>query len=363
MRIGVVASVSHHIESFWLDLADEIRKMGHVVHFAAGDDANFERYTRLAGVTRRPSVSNTRSFGAIRKWVADKGLDLVITNTATVSTLVRLADLTVPVVYFAHGLHWNRETGLGYWVWSTLEKVALKRTAAFIVLNEEDRRWLMDRSSQPVLRLEFGVGLPLEKFEQSRLPAETRAVWIGEFSKRKRPELAILATRELLATMPTFRLSMLGVGPRLDRCKKLAESLGLRDVITFHGFTAPGPHLVRSRVLVHTAAWEGLPRVFLEALASGRRVVAVDAKGVRNIPGVSVVPSALPKELAEAIQSEMSSEGFSLGGGSREVLSTTSAAGHIVEFVQSVHKAYLENSDRQVVLGKKSGPAPERDSN
>lgn len=306
MKIGVLASVNAHINSFWLTLGDEIETLGHQVEFAASGPLDDKRYTAITGLTRRPSLRNIVAFRNLRHWAEDKKLDIVITNTATSSTLVRLAGLDVPVIYFAHGFHWDSETGLSYRIWSSIESALLSRTNGLLVLNQEDYRWAIRNNYRgPIEHLEFGVGLPLEAFPPSPIPKSKTAVWIGEFSPRKRPDLAIRATAQIVEAIPEFRLAMLGEGELRENSRRLAENLGLSHAISFPGHVDPSPYLTDATILLHSATWEGLPRVVLEAVAVGRPVVGPDVKGLRNLPGVVTSLSDSPAALATAAMSAL----------------------------------------------------------
>ncbi|WP_152428044.1 glycosyltransferase [Dietzia sp. UCD-THP] len=298
-----MASVSEHIEAFWLTLGRELEELGHQVAFAAGDEMDDHRYTRIVGLSRRPHIQNLIAARNLRRWTDENWLDLVVTNTATSSTLVRLSHLNAPVIYFAHGFHWDSESGPSYKIWSAIESALLPKTDGLLVLNQEDYGWAARRGySGPISRLEYGVGLPLEKFTPSPIPSTKTAVWIGEFSQRKRPELAIKTAALIVRAVPGFRLVMLGKGALHNKAQQLAAQLGLSNVISFPGHVEPGPYITDATLLLHSATWEGLPRVVLEALAVGRPVVGPDVKGLRNIPGVVTSHSDAPEDLAATAQ-------------------------------------------------------------
>lgn len=337
VRIGVIASVGHHLESFWESLGEAMSDSGNELFFAAGDFSTMPNFTLIRGVTRRPSLYNVLAPRYIREWADEKRLDLIVTNTATVSFIVRQAKVRVPVVYFAHGLHWVRETGPEFLLWSSVEKASLRNTDGAIVLNREDEEWFSRMAPKlPLLRLSFGVGLPTHQFPRSEVPTDYRAIWIGEFSKRKRPDIAIRAAADLATRLPGFRLSMLGRGKLLDSSKKLAADLGLGDRVSFPGHVDPAPYLQEAAVLVHTASWEGLPRVVLEAMAVGRPVIAMNAKGVRELEGVRLVAGEDPGALAATIYCHFKDQNSSPSRVSAGDLDSKVAAKKIVEFLDIV---------------------------
>lgn len=105
MKVGVLASVGHHFDSFWQPIVDQFELSGHQVEMAAGAPAEKFDVELLPGITRRPSWKNLRAPVNIRRWAEEKKLDIVVTNTATCSALARMSRLPCPLVYFAHGFH------------------------------------------------------------------------------------------------------------------------------------------------------------------------------------------------------------------------------------------------------------------
>src|SRR5699024_4391684 len=57
----------------------------------------------------------------------------------------------------------------------------------------------------------------------------------------------------------------------------------------------------------HTATWEGLPRVMLEAVAVGRRTYAFDVKGVRDVPYARLLDDGDTAGMAAAIAADWES--------------------------------------------------------
>jgi hypothetical protein len=161
----------------------------------------------------------TMALADIVAWLGSPGddprrqrLDVVVTNTATASAIVRAAALPVPVVYFCHGLHWGNEQDGGATVWRSLERLLLRRTDGVITLNRDDEAWFRQRTDRPVHRLPYGVGVPLEEFPAAPVPAgPLTLLWAGDFSARKRPESGASLARMSRAVRPaTFRMTAPG---------------------------------------------------------------------------------------------------------------------------------------------------------
>ena len=76
---------------------------------------------------------------------------------------------------------------------------------------------------------------------------------------------------------PEAHLAFVGDGPLRAELEALAESLGVRDRVTFAGYAADiGPWLDRARMLLLSSWHEGFGAVIVEALGRGRPVVATD---------------------------------------------------------------------------------------
>lgn len=304
MRIGLLASVSHHLDSFWLEIAEYWRSQGHEVFLGAGDASDKADVEMISGVSRNPSVRSISAPRSVRRWVATHALEIVVTNTATASMIARLSLVSVPVVYFAHGFHWSRGSNLSNHFWKAIEGAAVPLTAAFICLNADDEVWLAERvSPDRILRLQYGVGLEVEKFTYSPPVPGIEFCWIGEFSKRKRPYDAVRTLARLRTLLPEAKLRMLGTGDLRESTISLAGALGVLDAVDFAGFSDSSIHLTETAGLIHTATWEGLPRVALEALAIGRPVFSYPIKGLDTLPNITSSVDESPDSLALEIWS------------------------------------------------------------
>ena len=113
---------------------------------------------------------------------------------------------------------------------------------------------------------------------------------------------------------PEAHLAFVGDGPLRGDLEALADSLGVRDRVTFAGYAPDiGPWLDRARMLLLSSRHEGFGAVIVEALGRGRPVVATDCTpAVRDLlwtpahgrvvaPGdVDALAAALAAELETA---------------------------------------------------------------
>lgn len=346
--IGLLASVGETLDAFFVEIVQRWEQRGAVVACAAGSPAksfsaksiSAERFSGpavLSSVTRAPSPRNLRALRELRTWVRETGVDVVVTNTATASLLVRAAGVGVPVVYFCHGLHWNDDR-LADLPFQLLERLLLRRTDAIVCINSADEQWFARHAPRtPRLRLLGGVGLDTDRFvrrpelrwREGEEPL--RLVWCGEFTARKNPAAVVQLAHLLRARGVDVVLDMLGDGELFDREETRSPLEGLARR---HGNTDVIPFFEQSHVLVQTSRWEGLPRVGLEAIAMGLPVVGFDVKGVRDLPAVQLAPAEDIAALADAVLRAARGEGPGLPAVSS--LSSVHAADALLGFVQSV---------------------------
>jgi glycosyltransferase involved in cell wall biosynthesis len=80
-------------------------------------------------------------------------------------------------------------------------------------------------------------------------------------------------------------LLVVGQGRHQGELEQLAQELGVRDRITFHGFTPnPLPFMQQARLMVLSSKFEGLPTVLIEGLILGKVLVSTDCPtGPREI--------------------------------------------------------------------------------
>ncbi|TFD70133.1 glycosyltransferase [Cryobacterium sp. Hb1] len=307
LRIGVLASVGRTLDMFFLEMVAEWRRNGVEVFLAAGDAAETIESDIIHGLTQAPHFSNILTPLSLALWARRRRLDVILTNTATASALVRVAPTSVPIVYFCHGLHWaeNSEPAL---LWKGLESILMLRTRGAIVSNTEDERWMSQRlGNMHVVKSKYGVGVPLDRFPASELPAllpgdPIKIAWIGDLSERKRPFLALDVARDLRNAGVQFSLVMAGAGPLGTAVAKEINRSNLRDVVTLPGRKSSNELIAASHILLHTSRWEGLARVLLEAAAIGRNSYGFDVKGVRDAPRVATADDGDTTTLAAMIK-------------------------------------------------------------
>ncbi len=146
---------------------------------------------------------------------------------------------------------------------------------------------------------------------QLGFPADGKwIVFVGRVEARKGVRELMEAMESVVQRHPDARLMMVGGGTEEAECRSIAERRGL----PVH-FPGPCSHedvarwIGASHVVVLPSYAEGTPNVVIEALVSGRRVVATDVGGIPaviNRPELGrLVPACDARRLADALSKEL----------------------------------------------------------
>jgi 1,2-diacylglycerol 3-alpha-glucosyltransferase len=110
-------------------------------------------------------------------------------------------------------------------------------------------------------------------------PAEFRIISVGRMTPEKRPQEVVRAFAKLGAD-DGLQLVMVGIGPKLEECKRLARSLGVAHRVVFTGLQSPAAvaALLQSSDLfvIASKGFDNQPMVVLEAASAGLPIVYCD---------------------------------------------------------------------------------------
>ena len=168
-----------------------------------------------------------------------------------------------------------------------------KQAAAVIAVSRSMQKKLISLGAPPDKVHYNPCGVDCEEFGGAD-PAGSSPTFIaiGRFTEKKAPQITLSAFAQVYQIRPEARLRMIGDGPLLDDCKKLAEQLGVSDAVTFLG--GQPPHVVRqelrsSRGFVQhsvessTGDCEGTPVSILEAGATGLPSISTRHAGIPDV--------------------------------------------------------------------------------
>lgn len=132
-------------------------------------------------------------------------------------------------------------------------------------------------------------GIDLERFTPAGLrpcSGVKRILFAGRLDPVKRPLILVDIARALLALRKNrdFRFVVAGDGPEGALLRRRLRRFGIDSLFEFPGQVPDlAPFLVDADVLIVPSKNEGIPLVILEALASGRPVVASNVGAIREV--------------------------------------------------------------------------------
>jgi glycosyltransferase involved in cell wall biosynthesis len=152
-----------------------------------------------------------------------------------------------------------------------------------------------------------------------RDPAEV-VLSVGRLGRQKRLPLLLEALAALRALRPGVRLVLVGDGPDRSALEAQAARAGLADAVEFRGALSRdrlAAEYLEADVLACASTYEGMPRVFLEAAATGLPIVSTPVAGALELAAAGPVTIADPSAsgLAAALRMTLDdAEGRRRGG-------------------------------------------------
>jgi glycosyltransferase involved in cell wall biosynthesis len=223
--------------------------------------------------------------------------DVVHTHSSKAGIVGRIAARLagVPViVHTAHGWGFNRhQPWHEYWLYVWLERICARFTAAIVVVGSPNRDaglalGIGRREQYRLIRsgIEITAYRDVEiARDQARgrlgLPCESFVIGsVGRLGEQKAPLDLLRAFVPLANARPEARLVYVGDGPQRRELEAAVEEHGLTDRVHFAGLRRDVPELLRAfDVFALASRWEGLPRVFPQAMAAGLPIVATKVDG------------------------------------------------------------------------------------
>ena len=236
--------------------------------------------------------------------------------------------LGVPCIVGARGSDVHQRSGILRW----LTKRTLAGADAVLTVSQAMRRAVIDGYGVAPARVDCIVnGIDTAVFQprdrdgtRSFLgirPDARLVAYVGRMVETKGLRELLAAFAELAAGDPRVELALVGHGVMDAELRALAAASGLGERIHFPGGMEPSGvarWLAACNVLALPSWSEGYPNVLVEAIASGRPVVASDVGGAAEIVapgnGLLVPPRdapALAAALAEALERDWDAQAMS----------------------------------------------------
>jgi glycosyltransferase involved in cell wall biosynthesis len=148
---------------------------------------------------------------------------------------------------------------------------------------------------------------------------------IGRLTFQKGQKYLIEAVLKIKEKFPKIMFLIVGDGPMKDELQNYAKALGLNEHVIFTGSRRDVTALLAAMdIFVLPSLWEGLPNALLEAMASGKSIIATDIPPVREAinsekEGI-LVPARNSSAIASSIEFLLVNKTFSvtLGNNARK---------------------------------------------
>jgi glycosyltransferase involved in cell wall biosynthesis len=303
-----------------LVVGQESTQEGNLLDLAAEKGVPCERLDALGREIR--VISDIRALFGLYRVIRDFQPSVVHTHAAKAGLLGRVAARLagVPVVVHTYHGHVLR----GYFgpvktaVFRGLEALLSHLSDALIAVSEAVKQ---DLVALGVARAEhirvIALGLDLERFTLELPRGVLRAApgvaaeaplvgMVGRLVPIKDVPTFLRAAALVRAARPDARFALVGDGLERAALEREAARLGLSETLSFHGWRRDMEAVYGDLdVVVNSSRNEGTPVALIEALASGRPVVATRVGGTADLLGGGdfgcLVPPEDPQALALAI--------------------------------------------------------------
>lgn len=252
--------------------------------------------------SRKPlGIGNIKAFNEIIRLQRLKKYDIIHVHTPVAALYVRLLKIIFPkvkIIYTVHGYHFlEGGSKLGWLVYYPIEKVMAKLTDVIININEEDYEITKNKLKPKNCYLINGVGLDLSIYkklsEEEILEKKNELginkndfviLMIAELNKNKNHKQVIYAMEILKKKYENIKIICIGEGSMKKELDKLIYSKYLHNNIIMLGYREDVNKLINiSDIGIMMSYREGLPRSLMEFMACGRKIIATNIRGCRDL--------------------------------------------------------------------------------
>lgn len=225
-------------------------------------------------------------------------IEIVHCNTPIGGLIGRLAGkkFKKKVIYTAHGFHFYEGAPIiQKLIFKNIERFLAKRTDVLITINDEDYNSALEfklKKGGKLFKIS-GVGINLNKYHSVQVVNNLReniglstndfiCISIGYLNKNKNFDTVIKAIAD--CDQNNIHYLICGEGELLESFKQLAIRLKIEHQIHFLGYRKDVIELLSiSDCAIISSYREGLPRVTMEAMASGLPCIVSSIRGNRDL--------------------------------------------------------------------------------
>ena len=308
-KVLYVTTVSRTINAFLVPHINMLLDNGYEVHCACSIDKPVDEELQRRGVkifevpfSRNPlGIGNIKAFIKLEELQRINNYDIVHVHTPIAAIYGRLLKLSFPslrTIYTAHGYHFLKGgSKLGWLLYYPIEKIMAKFTDVIININKEDYEITKEKLRPKKCYLLNGVGLDLREYKKlsSKEIQEKRkefglndkdfvVLMIAEINKNKNHIQLINAMDILKDKYPNIKVLCIGDGTLKESVEKQINLKNLQNNIFMLGYRLDVNKLINiSDIGILLSYREGLPRNIMEFMACGRKVIATDIRGCRDL--------------------------------------------------------------------------------
>ena len=178
---------------------------------------------------------------------------------------------------------------------STMGKAILNYAGKIIVLDPKALRYFLNLGVEKEKIQVIPNGIEYNKFAKSQLSRDFRqkydingkiVLFVGQLQQRKGVQHLFRSAPQILKEVPDANFFIVGDGGFKKNLVEISNNLGIKGRVKFTDFL-PIEELLEvyasADVFVLPSAFEGLPTVILEAMASGKPIVATNVGGISSI--------------------------------------------------------------------------------
>lgn len=309
-----------------VNLADELVNRGHIVKIAylTGPALVLPKSpdVEIISINMTGAKSFLTALLKLRKIVIAFRPDVVHSHMVHANILSRLVRLTVNIPKLISTAHSKNEGGkLRMLAYRMTDKLADISTN---VSEEAVAEFINKGAAAPGRMIAISNGIDTDKFKfddfarsliRDKLGVSSINVLlaVGRLDHAKDYPNLLDAISLLKKNRQDFKLFIVGDGPLKKQIMQYSKELALGNYVEFLGIRSDVKDIMSaSDLYVMSSAWEGMPMVILEAMASQLAIVSTDCGGVKElVKNIGfIVPTGEPKALANSIYNalEMSSE-------------------------------------------------------
>ena len=308
-KVLYVTTVSRTINAFLIPHINMLLDNGYEVHCACSIDKPVDKELQRRGVkifevpfSRNPlGIGNIKAFIKLEELQRINDYDIVHVHTPIAAIYGRLLKLNFPslrIIYTAHGYHFLKGgSKLGWIIYYPIEKIMAKFTDVTININKEDYEITKEKLKPKKCYLLNGVGLDLDKYKKlsSKEIQEKRkefglkdkdfvVLMVAEINKNKNHIQLINAMDILKDKYPNIKVLCIGDGTLKESLDKQIILRNLQNNIFMLGYRLDVNKFINiSDIGILLSRREGLPRNIMEFMACGRKVIATDIRGCRDL--------------------------------------------------------------------------------